>query len=116
MKVFAKPARSIDSDAFSDITEVPVTGTSWLNDGLLEVEFATDLTQPQQDAVRRRMESRNANEETIRHRAEQALAANRNYLGLNPPTQAQIVQQVERLTRQNVGIIRQILGLLDGTD
>lgn len=55
------------------------------------------------------------NETTIRDRAEQALAANRTFLALPSPTNAQVVAQVKALTRQNNGIIRLILNRFDGT-
>jgi hypothetical protein len=56
------------------------------------------------------------NEETIRDRAAQALATNRTYIALANPTTAQNTAQVKALSRQMNGVVRLLLGLLDGTD
>lgn len=57
-----------------------------------------------------------ANERRLRAAAHTALQANRDFLTLNPPTNAQTLAQVKALTRQNQGIIRLLLGQLDATD
>ena len=56
------------------------------------------------------------NADTIRAQAQTALANNRTYLALGTPTAAQNTAQVKALTRQTQGIIRLLLGALDGTD
>lgn len=56
------------------------------------------------------------NSATLRDRAQQALAANATYLALGNPSNAQVVQQVGRLTRECSAVIRLLLGLLDTTD
>lgn len=56
------------------------------------------------------------NADTLRQQATQALAANRTYVGLASPTSAQTTAQVKALSRQNNGLIRLLLGLLDATD
>ncbi len=56
------------------------------------------------------------NGDTLRAQAVQALADNRTFLAIASPTNAQVLAQVKALTRQNQGIIRLALGLLDGTD
>lgn len=56
------------------------------------------------------------NETTIRDAAEQALAANRTFLALTNPTNAQVVAQVKALTRQNSALIRLALGRFDAAD
>lgn len=53
---------------------------------------------------------------TLTTRAANALTANRDFLALSSPTNAQTVAQVKALTRQNTGLIRLLLGLLDDTD
>lgn len=56
------------------------------------------------------------NEGQIRAQAANALATNRDFIALSPPTNAQVVAQVKALSRQNNGIIRLLLGALDATD
>ena len=115
MIVSAKPVRDVDTDTFADVTAVPVTALRWADDSA-EVTFAADLTDAEVAAVKRRMMSRNTNEEILRERAEQALDANRAYLAVVNPDAAAVRQQVDRLTRQNVAVMRMLLGFLDGTD
>lgn len=59
--------------------------------------------------------SEQINDETIRAQASGALATNRTYVA-STPTAAQTTAQVKALSRQNNGLIRLLLGLLDGTD
>lgn len=49
-------------------------------------------------------------------KAADAIAADLAYLALTPPTQAQVVTQMERLTRQVVALLRMVAGLLDDTN
>lgn len=56
------------------------------------------------------------NDRSIRDAARNALATNRTYVGVASPTAAQNVAQIKALSRQNNGLIRLLLGLLDGTD
>jgi len=56
------------------------------------------------------------NAATIRQQAAQALAVNRDFAALASPNAAQATAQVKALTRQNSGVIRLLLGLLDATD
>lgn len=60
--------------------------------------------------------SRTANRETIRADALGALAANRNFVSLTTPTNAQVLAQTKALSRQVNGIIRVLLDQLEGTD
>lgn len=53
---------------------------------------------------------------TLVERAQHALKANRTYLALQSPTNAQTLAQVRALTRQNTALIRLLLGQLDDTD
>lgn len=56
------------------------------------------------------------NSATLQDRARQALATNAAYLALAAPTNAQVAQQVARLTRQTSAAIRLLLGAVDSTD
>lgn len=60
--------------------------------------------------------SEQVNEETLRQQALAALATNRTYIARSSPTAAQQTAQVKALSQQHNGIIRLLLGLLDGTD
>lgn len=56
-----------------------------------------------------------ANRTAIQDAARTALDTNRTYTALATPTAAQTTAQVKALSRQNNGLIRLLLGLLDGT-
>lgn len=58
----------------------------------------------------------NPNEDAIRKAAATALETNRTFLAVASPTNAQTLAQVKALTRQNQGVIRLALNMLDGTD
>jgi hypothetical protein len=49
----------------------------------------------------------------LQDKARNALASNAVYLAIPTPTQAQAVQQVERLTRQVNGLMRVFLGYVN---
>lgn len=57
-----------------------------------------------------------ANATTLRDRAAQALTANATFLALGVPTNAQVLTQVQRLTRECSALIRLAMDLLDTTD
>lgn len=115
MIVTTKPARAVDFDTFADITSVPVVAINWVEGGL-EIEFASDLTAAQVLAVKARAESKNTNEETLRTQAHTALQANRDFIAIVTPTNAQVLAQVKALSKQSNGVIRMLLAQLDGTD
>lgn len=52
---------------------------------------------------------------TLEQRAATAIANNVNYLAVTAPTNAQVVAQVARLTRQSTGVIRLLLNQTDTT-
>lgn len=57
------------------------------------------------------------NGETLHAQAMTAMANNRAFLAIVPPlTNAQVVAQVNALTRQINGVMRLLLNQLDGTD
>lgn len=57
-----------------------------------------------------------ANQATLEDLARQALVTNRTYVAIASPTAAQTTVQVKALSRQMNGLIRLLLGQLDGTD
>jgi hypothetical protein len=57
-----------------------------------------------------------SNAATIRAQAAAALGTNRGFLAIPTPSNAQLAAQLKELTRQNIGLIRLVLGHLDGTD
>lgn len=57
-----------------------------------------------------------ANAATLRTQAGNALAANRTYLALAAPTNAQVAAQVRLLTQETTALVRLVLGALDGAD
>lgn len=115
MIVSGVPQRPVGDGDFADLTSAAVVGMRWV-DGWLELEFASDLAPAVVSAIVQRMGSRNANEETLRNQGLQALQNNRDFLAVVTPTQAQVLAQVRALTKQSNGVIRQLLGILDGTD
>jgi len=54
--------------------------------------------------------------DTLRSAALNAFAGNRTYTGLASPTAAQTTSQVKALSQQMNGVIRLLLGQLDGTN
>lgn len=56
------------------------------------------------------------NRSAIEDAARVALTTNRTYIGKASPSAAETTAEVKALARQNNGIIRLLLGLLDGTD
>lgn len=57
-----------------------------------------------------------ANEGTVRQQLQAALAANRTFLAIPSPTQTQVRDQAQALTRQLNGVIRMLLNQFDGTN
>lgn len=56
------------------------------------------------------------NRESIQAQARTALAANKTYANLAPPTAAQTTAQVKALSRQMNGVIRLLLGALEAAE
>lgn len=110
----------IGGNLFADITAAPVVGVVHGPDGIgLTITFddaAAPLTNAQMNAVVLRCASPNANAEELRRRAAAATVANRNYLAIPTPSQAQATAQVAALTRQVNALIRFALQEFDGTE
>ena len=117
MRVFeAATSRGVDRDTFTDLTPVEVVSVRYLRRPVVRVVFADDLDEQTSQRVLDRLLTPNGNAEVLRGRGRQALAGNRDYLALEPKTQADVVAQVAALTRQNNGLIRLALNIYDGTD
>ena len=56
------------------------------------------------------------NNTSLRDKARTAITGNTTYLALVSPTNAQVVTQMNRLTRQNTALIRLEVSALDSTD
>lgn len=108
--------RPLAPDTFSDITPVAYDLRADDEAGYMRVVFTDALTAAQAEAVTNRCESTNPNSEELRRRALAALQANRDYLAIGTPTQAQAVAQVAALTRQVNALIRFALQAFDGTE
>lgn len=67
-------------------------------------------------ALRDQAAARHANESTIRQQAGDAIAANKAFLAIASPTNAQTLAQVKALTRQQNGLIRLGIQSFDGID
>lgn len=78
----------------------------WIQDAAGNVRYAGEITIPPETE----------NRDAILDAARQALAANRTYLALNSPTNAQNLAQIRALTRQINGLIRFLLADFSGTD
>lgn len=98
--------------------EVPARGVVLVGDSLdiAAPDSAKATVEQVVSAHRAKPSPTQANRQTIEDAAKQALATNRTYLGVNSSTAAQTTAQVKALTRQNNGLIRLLLGLLDATD
>lgn len=126
----------------SDLTTVPIASRGWRSaDGISAqearpnyvIDFSGNISPAEEAAVRRRLGTVDANEEALFSQGAAALATDRNFRDVIVPqllagananaTTAQLAQavrtltnQVDSLTRQNIGLIRLAQRLLDGTD
>lgn len=104
------PPRDPGTLDYSDITTTPFLGaTVSTEDSAYVLEFDGDLTPSQVRRVILRALS-TATEQQIQDAALRAFAANKAFLALNPPTNAQILAQVRLLTREVNGLLRLVLG------
>jgi hypothetical protein len=70
---------------------------------------------PEETAAHEQWET-SQNIDELRAQAEKAIAKNKNYAQLDPPTAAQQTKQIEELTKQMNGVIRQVIGFYDDID
>lgn len=68
------------------------------------------------DEARAALETPDRNREALRVQAAAALVANRAFLNVATPTNAEIVKQTKAHARQLNGVIRLLLNELDATD
>ncbi len=109
--------RTLTAESFADITTAQVVEMGHTVQGEPYVEFASDLTQDQIDAVRRRLRAGTANEETMHSRAAAALADLRTLRDTTGTlTGAQLSSAARLLARVCIGLIRLRLRALEGTD
>ena len=54
--------------------------------------------------------------EELREKAKHEVQQNKQFLALDPPTNAQNAQQIQNLTRQSSAMIRQVIGFYDDLD
>ncbi len=137
--------RPVDEAMFTDITTVPVVRVEDTGDGTLTIEFGGDLTADQVEAVKRRLQTANAQEEALWVKADAALDTNRTFRDTTSDqlvagaqliiddasmTQAEVVtyvrdlaravktltNHVEALSRQNIVLIRMAVQQLEGTE
>lgn len=124
------PRPDLTATDFADITTAVCTISLHPNGFDAILDFDAELTLEQIEAISERSRTP-SNEKTLRDRAISALVNNRNQQQVNlnyletadTALAADVRAQVKRLTQQNNslmqqnnGIIRLLLGLLDGTD
>lgn len=101
------PDRLVIDASTGEETRIPLTAQ----------EEAAAAAAASEDVARLQVEqTEQANKSTLEQRAENALATNRTYIDRASPTTAQTTAQVKALTQQMNGVIRLLLGRLDGTD
>ena len=91
------------------------TYTAWDVNGAVTTTRA--LTAPEVSGLAAQDTANTAatNAAIIRTQAQNALANNTTYLAIGTPTNAQVVAQVQALTRQSNGVIRLLISQLDAT-
>lgn len=102
-------ARPIDPAMFADLTPVEVLGFAGDNASGMTVTFAADLDAATAAAVRCRLVTADAATEQLYLQAVNAIANNLTFLNLGSPTAAQVLAQVQALTRQLDAVIKVLL-------
>lgn len=97
------------------IDSVAGTYTGWNGDGTVNVTRALTAAEVATCANIDAANSAAANQSTLQSRAQAALTANAVFLGLVSPTNAQVLAQVQLLTKENNALIKLALGLLSDT-
>jgi hypothetical protein len=110
------PGASVDVDDFTDLAGQTAESITPAPGGGFTITFPEPLTPAQETAVRRRAQATNAVEELLLARAENALAANKEFLEQTTHTNPVVVEQVKDLTRQVNALIRLVTRTLDEAD
>lgn len=123
MQFTVNPKRWPDNLDFSDLTAskqigpaTPPQGEPQPPGAVLDIPFDVDPSPAEAAKILNRLQSVNANDEVLVGQAKTAHANNLTYLAIVSPTNAQVVAQVQALTRQVNGLIRWGLNDLTGTN
>lgn len=112
------PPRDVTTLTFTDLTPVAVVGYPVGDGGDLpfgqHIEFASDLDPQTYRLVKLRAQA-DTNTAAMQDKAFTAITANNNFLALTSPTNAQVLAQVQRLTRECTALIRLLLTIDDSS-
>lgn len=108
--------RPFNADTFTTLVGQPAVDVRRDSDRAWLIDFDPALTSEQEVEAAAWLTSANDVDQTLRSRAKAALEANRTFLAIEQPTQAQVLAQVRRLTRTDQALIRIALQQLDDTD
>lgn len=118
IEIYGTPTRDLSTIDYSAITSATVVSVQVPQtngpDVPYVIEFSQDLTADQVSLVEL-WALTDDNGQAIYEKALTAIGVNNNFLALTSPTNAQVLTQVQRLTRENTGLIRLMLKQLSTT-
>jgi hypothetical protein len=103
-------------DMFTDITTKACIDAGFTEGTGFWVQFAVNLTDAEQVAIKRRCLTGSPNEEALTGRAEQGMDTLRTYIATPAPTAAQTAAAVKLLCQVAVTLTRFALRRFDGVD